>query len=146
MKQKLRFLMLTLLCAVFSTTWGQTTLTYTFTITPNDFPGNGYTANNGEHTSTAICTTDATKTISVTWASADVMKSSTQIQFKKSTGRIYNITKLNDLNDGNGLDVNPGTSGAFTIYYGGSEQPGATTTDRYYFKLINSSTSAARRP
>lgn len=48
MKQNLRFILLTLLCAVFSSAWGQSTATFT----PSDFSGQGTSGSGGEITAT----------------------------------------------------------------------------------------------
>ena len=98
--------------------------TYTFEITPSDFNTQSYAANNNEKTSTAVSTTDATKTMEVKWTSYQVMKQSGNMQWQKSKGLIYNSTELGTINS---VVVNS-TGGSFTTYYGDSEQPSSSTT------------------
>lgn len=123
MKQNLRFLMLALLCAVFSTTWGES-VTYKLTITPNDFTTSSYADNNKEKTSNAVCTTDATKTYEVKWTSSQVYQNSSLMQWQKSKGCIYNSTDLGTITN---VDVTS-SEGTFTTYYGTSTQPSSSTT------------------
>ena len=59
--------------------WG-VDYTYSFTINTSDFNTTSYAANNNEKTSTATCTTDGSKTMSVKWTSYQVMKSSGNMQ------------------------------------------------------------------
>lgn len=140
MKQNLRFLMLALLCAVFSTTWGQTTTTYTLTITPDDFNGLSYGDNNGTHTKDAVSSDG--KTYTVVWSSNDVMLNNEQLQFKKNTGNIYNITDLQSITSVNISGA--GSTTDFSTYYGSKQQP-LTVLDpgRNFFTVINAKSSAS---
>ena len=124
MKQKLRFLMLTLLCAVFSTAWGQTATTYKLTIDDSYFNSTSYAANNNEKTSLAVCTTDATKTYEVKWTSNQIMLQSGEMQWQKSNGYIYNSTDLGTITN---VTVTS-SAGSFTTYYGTTQKPSSSTT------------------
>ena len=121
MKKHLRYLLTLLLVMVASVGWADT---YTFEITPSDFNTQSYAANNNEKTSTAVSTTDATKTMEVKWTSYQVMKQSGNMQWQKSKGLIYNSTELGTINS---VVVNS-TGGSFTTCYGDSEQPSSSTT------------------
>ena len=121
MKKQLRYFLTLLLVMVASVGWADT---YTFEITPSDFNTQSYAANNNEKTSTAVSTTDATKTMEVKWTSYQVMKQSGNMQWQKSKGLIYNSTELGTINS---VVVNS-TGGSFTTYYGDSEQPSSSTT------------------
>lgn len=121
MKKQLRYFLTLLLVMVASVGWADT---YTFEITPSDFNTQSYDANNNEKTSTAVSTTDATKTMEVKWTSYQVMKQSGNMQWQKSKGLIYNSTELGTINS---VVVNS-TGGSFTTYYGDSEQPSSSTT------------------
>jgi len=123
MKQNLRYLMLALLCAVFSTMWGES-VTYKLTITPDDFTTISYADNNNKKTSNAVCTTDATKTYEVEWTSNQVYQNSSLMQWQKSKGYIYNNTDLGTITN---VDVTS-SAGTFTTYYGTSTQPSSSTT------------------
>ena len=97
--------------------------TYKLTITPEDFSGTSYAANNNEKTSYAVCTTDNTKTFEVKWTSYQVMKSSTIMQWEKGKGYIYNSTDLGTITN---VTVTS-TAGTFTTYYGSTEEPSSST-------------------
>ncbi len=131
---RLRGLMLTLiiLCSIGSgNAWG-VDYTYSFTINAGDFNTTSYAANNNEKTSTATCTTDGSKTMSVKWTSYQVMKNSSNMQWQKSKGYIYNSTDLGTINS---VTVTS-SAGSFTTYYGTSEQPssGSAGSGKGYFK------------
>ena len=130
-KTQLRALMLValVLCGL-GTTWGED-VTYTLTISASDFNTTSYAANNNEKTSNAVCTTDNTKTYEVKWTSYQVMKSSSNMQWQKSKGYIYNSTDLGTINS---VTVNS-SAGSFITYYGTSAQPSSgTTVGNGYFK------------
>ena len=111
--------------------WG-VDYTYSFTINAGDFNTTSYAANNNEKTSTATCTTDGSKTMSVKWTSYQVMKNSSNMQWQKSKGYIYNSTDLGTINS---VTVTS-SAGSFTTYYGTSEQPssGSAGSGKGYFK------------
>ena len=111
--------------------WG-VDYTYSFTINTSDFNTTSYAANNNEKTSTATCTTDGSKTMSVKWTSYQVMKSSGNMQWQKNNGYIYNSTNLGTITS---VTVNS-SAGSFTTYYGTSEQPtsGSDGTGKGFFK------------
>ena len=117
----LKSLLLTLVMLCGLNAWGET---YSFEITTNDFNSTSYAANNNDKTTTAVCTTDAKKTIDVTWYSNQVMLQSSEMQWKKKTGYIYNKTDLGTIKS----VVIKTTSGTFTTYYGTSQNPTSNTT------------------
>ncbi len=119
--QNLRWLV-TLLAMIVSV--GMWATEYKLTISTSDFIDGGYAVNNNEKTSTAVCTTDATKTIEVKWTSYQVMKNGENMQWKKNEGYLYNSTNLGTIKS---VTV---TSSAetFTTYYGTSEHPTSNTT------------------
>lgn len=99
-------------------------VTYKFTITEADFNATSYAANNNEKTSTAVCTSDNTKTMSVKWTSNQVYQNSGVMQWQKNTAYIYNSTNLGTISS----VVVTSTAGTFTTYYGVSEQPSSGTS------------------
>ena len=108
------------------------TATYKLTIDASDFNTTSYAANNNEKTSNAVCTTDNTKEFEVKWTSNQVMKNSSNMQWQKSKGYIYNSTNLGTI-----ASVTVTSSdGTFTTYYGTSAQPssGAAGSGKGYFK------------
>lgn len=114
--------------------WGQSTVTYKLTISPSDFNSTSYAANNNEKTSNAVCTTDNTKTFEVKWTSNQVMLQSSNMQWQKNAGKIYNSTNLGTITS---VTVTS-SAGTFTTYYGTSEQPsyGAQGTGKGFFKTF----------
>ena len=129
-----KLLSLTLLImggAFLNPAWAET-VTYKLTITASDFNTTSYAANNNEKTSDAVCTTDNTKKFSVKWTSYQVMKSSTNMQWQKSKGYIYNSTDLGTITS---VTVTS-SAGTFTTYYGTSAQPssGDPNTGKGFFK------------
>lgn len=108
------------------------TLTYSFTINGTKFNTTSYAANNNEKTSTAVCTSDSSKTMDVKWTSYQVMKSGDNMQWQKSKGYIYNSTDLGTIKS---VTVNS-SAGSFTNYYGTSEHPtSGTTVGNGYFTV-----------
>ena len=103
--------------------WGAD-YTYSFTISSSDFNTTSYSANNKEKTSTATCTTDPKKTMSVRWTSYQVMKSNSKMQWQKNNGYIYNKTDLGTIKS---ITVTS-SAGKFTTYYGTEEHPTSGTT------------------
>ena len=85
----------------------------TLTIDVSYFNTTSYAANNGEHT-----------TGDITWVSNQVMKSSSDMQWQKNTGYIYNKTDLGTIKS---VTVNS-SAGSFTTYYGTEEHPTSDTT------------------
>ncbi len=112
-----------LLCFFVANAWG-VDYTYSFTIDANDFNTTSYAANNNEKTSTATCTTDASKTKSIKWTSYQVMKSGSNMQWQKSKGYIYNSTDLGTITS---VTVTS-TAGSYTKYFGTSAHPTSGTT------------------
>lgn len=75
---------------------------YEFNITPSDFTGGGYAANDGEHTSIATATDASGATFQVTWESQNVYLNGAKAQWKaatdtKYTSSIHNITNLGNV-------------------------------------------------
>lgn len=67
-------------------------VTYTLTITADDFTTVSYADNNKEHTSTAVSASG--QTMSVVWKSNQVMKSASDMQWQKNNGTIESVTDL----------------------------------------------------
>ena len=106
--------------------------TYKLTISPSDFNTTSYAANNGDHTLTAVSTTDNTKTMSVVVVSNQVMLITEVMQWQKNTGYIYNKTNLGTIS---AVKVNS-TAGTFTTYYGTAEKPETDkTVGNGYFNI-----------
>lgn len=99
-------------------------LTYSFTIQTSDFNSTSYVANNGSHDFTATCTTDKTKTLTVSCTTNQIMLNSGVMQWQKSNAYIYNTTDLGTIKS---VTVNS-TAGTFTTNYGTSEHPTSGTT------------------
>jgi len=111
---------------------------YSFTIDQDDFNTTSYAANNSSHNSTAVCTTDATKTMTVAWTSNQIMQSSSTMQWQKSNGYLYNTTDLGTIAS---VTVNS-TAGSFTTYYGTVAHPtsGTTVGNGYFTVKVGSAT------
>ena len=103
---------------------------YSFDIIPSNFNSTSYAANNNEKTSTAKASDGST--LSVKWTSNQVMLQSSDMQWQKSAGYIYNSTDLGTINS---VTVTS-TAGTFTTYYGTSEKPSSSTTaGNGYFQI-----------
>ena len=100
-----------------------TDYTYKLEIVPSDFNTTSYAANNGAHSKDAVCTTDNSKTMSVSYTTNQIMLQSSIMQWQKSTGYIYNTTDLGTITS---VTVESSV-GTFTTYYGTSEQPSSGT-------------------
>ena len=133
MKRLLLLKSLFLLCALIvgSSAWAED-ITYTLTITKDNFTTASYAANNNEKTTDAVCTTDATKKFSVSWTSYQVYQNSSAMQWQTNKGYIYNSTNLGTITN---VAVTK-TDGTFTTYYGTSAQPstGTAGSGKGYFK------------
>ena len=115
---------------------GSVSKSYTFNITSSDFNTTSYAANNNEKTSTATASDEST--VDVKWTSYQVMKNSSNMQFKKSEGYIYNSTDLGTIT----AVTITSSAGTFTTYYGDSEQPSSSTTvGGGFFKIVVGSTT-----
>ena len=115
---------------------------YSFDITPSNFNGTSYAANNNEKTSTAEASDNST--LEVKWTSNQVMLQNNAIQWQKSKGYIYNSTDLGTINS---VTVTS-TAGTYTTYYGQSEQPSSGTAGdgKGYFKTsVGSATGTASK-
>ena len=115
---------------------------YSFDITPSNFNGTSYDANNNEKTSTAKASDNST--FEVKWTSKQVMLQNSAIQWQKSKGYIYNSTDLGTINS---VTVTS-TAGTYTTYYGTSEQPSSGTAGdgKGYFKTsVGSATGTASK-
>lgn len=127
MKHKLLKLKALLVVLMMAVGFGQAfaeDVTYSFTITASDFNTTSYAANNGSHSSTATCTSNPSKTMEVDWTSYQVMKNSSNMQWQKNKGYIYNTTDLGTI-----VSVEVTSSeGSFTKYYGTTEHPTSGTT------------------
>ena len=108
---------------------------YSFTITVADFNSDSYTANNGEHTSTATGANGAS--MEVTWKSNQVMNFDGVMQWQKNKGTIESVTNLGEISSividstaGSFTETHEG--GAFKISVGGAT--GKTTKVTVTFK------------
>ena len=119
-------------CLWGSAAWA-TSVTYSFSITPTDFNGDSYDANNKVvHTTTAVCTTNRLKTMEVTWYSNQVMLKSGAMQWQAKKGYIYNKTDLGTIQS---VTVTS-SEGTFTTYYGTKQNPtSGTTVGGGFFKV-----------
>lgn len=109
---------------------------YKFTIVPSNFTSGSYASNNGKHSSTATCVSDASKTMTVEWTSNYVMLGNKLIQVKKSEGYIYNNTDLGTI-----VSVTINGTDALKTYYGTSAHPTSVTeVGNGYFTVRNAST------
>lgn len=110
---------------------------YTLTINASDFNTTSYAANNNEKTSIAIAA-DNISTMEVKWTSNQVMKNSTNMQWQKNNGYIYNSTDLGTIKS---VTVTS-TAGTFTTYYGTDTKPSSSTTvGGGYFQIKVGSTT-----
>lgn len=108
------------------------TKTYKLTIDNSYFNTTSYAANNNEKTSYAVNVSNNSDTYEVKWTSNQVMKNSSNMQWQKSKGYIYNITDLGTITN---VTVTS-SAGTFTTYYGTSEQPNSgTTVGNGYFQI-----------
>ena len=135
MKHKLlkTMLLLSALVVGLGNAWA-TDYTYKLEIVPSDFNTTSYAANNGAHSKDAVCTTDNSKTMSVSYTTNQIMQQSSAMQWQKSNGYIYNTTDLGTITS---VTVTS-TAGTFTTYYGTSEQPSSGTagSGKGFFKTI----------
>lgn len=113
--------------------------TYKLTITASDFVTGGYTPNNKEKTSTAVCTTDASKTFEVKWKSYNICLDGSRMQWKSGSGYLYNITDLGTIKS---VTVTAWSDqGEYTTYYGIAEAPSVSTeVGGGFFKTVVGST------
>lgn len=111
---------------------------YSFTIQTSDFNTTSYAANNGSHDFTATCKTDASKTMTVACTSNQVYQNSSNMQWQKSNGYIYNTTDLGTIKS---VTVNS-SAGTFTTYYGTTEHPtsGTTVGDGFFTVVVGGAT------
>ena len=114
---------------------------YEFNITPSDFTGGGYAANDGEHTSIATATDASGATFQVTWESQNVYLNRAKAQWKaatdtKYTSSIHNITNLGNVT---AVEVTATALDArFDIFSGSTVKPGTSIdfTSGYPFFVI----------
>lgn len=114
---------------------------YEFNITPSDFTGGGYAANDGEHTSIATATDASGATFQVTWESQNVYLNGAKAQWKaatdtKYTSSIHNITNLGNVT---AVEVTATALDArFDIFSGSTVKPGTSIdfTSGYPFFVI----------
>lgn len=121
---------------------GATAVTYKLTLLPTDFTTSSYADNNGDHSKNAVCTTDNTKTMSVTYYTNSVYQNSSSMQFKSDTGILYNKTDLGTI-----VSVNITSSSSFTTYYGTTMNPssGTDVTGGFFKIKAGSSTPKATK-
>ena len=109
--------------------------TYTFEITTSDFNSSSYTANNGEHTSTA--TADDGSTMEVKWTSNQVMYQNSVMQWQKNSGYIYNTTNLGTIDS---VSLENNTGGTFTTNIGNAPQPTSAGEGGFFKVSVGSAT------
>lgn len=103
------------------------TVRFTYTITTSDFSATGYGKPINDITATEV---NGTRTVTVKHADSNAGHQSGNIQFKKSTGILYNTTDL-----GNVISVvlnGASHANSYTVYKGSSEQP-TTAGEGGYF-------------
>lgn len=110
-------------------------LTYTYTITTSDFSATGYGRPIKEISAKS---SDESKVLTVTHKDSDAGLVGSSIQFKKSSGLLYNTTNLGSvksvvLNDA-------AASASYVIYIGASENPTSVGSGGY-FAIKNTSGS-----
>ena len=108
--------------------------TYTLTITKENFNSTSYSANNGEHTTTAKAADGST--MQVTWVSNQVMNQNSTMQWQKNTGYIYNSTDLGTVTN---VTIDS-TGGTFTTYKGSSAQPTSNGAGGYFQIKVGNAT------
>ena len=108
--------------------------TYTLTITKENFNSTSYSANNGEHTTTAKAADGST--MQVTWVSNQVMNQNSTMQWQKDKGYIYNSTDLGTVTD---VTIDS-TGGTFTTYKGSSAQPTSNGAGGYFQIKVGNAT------
>ena len=105
---------------------GAAKLSYTFTMTQEVMiqkSGSYALENNNPKSSTATCTDH--DPIEIAWASNQVQKNGTDMQFQTTNGYLYNTTEI----PGTLVSVVvTATAQSFTVYYGNSEHPTSGTT------------------
>lgn len=110
---------------------------FSYTFRASDFGTSGYSSVNNVEI-TATCTSDNQKTVKVAYSTVNIMNSSSMIQGKASSGKIFNTTpwgkgikSVDITNGGAGSNFNKGigstekptsvgTGGYFQVYAGGS--------------------------
>ena len=107
---------------------------YTLTIDVTSFNTTSYVANNNEKTSEA--TSSNGKTYDVKWTSYQIMKQSSDMQWQKSKGYMYNSTNLGTIND---ITITS-SAGTFTKYINSYEQPTSNGTGGYFNIKVGSAT------
>ena len=125
--------------AVFANSAGSAK-TYQFDITANDFNTTSYAANNNEKTTKAVNTSDATDKMDVKWTSNQVMKNSSNMQFQKNNGYIYNSTDLGTINS---VTVTS-SAGGYNQWYGTTSHPTSGTSlgsDKGFFTVKENNTA-----
>ena len=117
-------------------------VTYTFTITTNDFNGTSYAANDGNHTVTA--TSSSGETMTVGYTTSDIMRNNTSgvltIQWKSGSGTMYNTTDLGVITS---INVAETTANVLTTIVGSTQQPD-TEGSGGYFCIKNNGSSAGK--
>ncbi len=106
---------------------------YRLVITQDDFNGTSYAANNGTHSSVAVCVDDESVTLNVSWKSNQVMLNGSAMQWQKGNGSIYNVTDLGTIKS---VKINS-TDGSFITFFGDSEHPSSDTNLHGGFFTIN---------
>ena len=109
---------------------------YKVTISPSDFPGGSYAANNGVHKSTAVAADEST--IIVEWTSNQIMTQQKLIQGQKNNAYIYNAASWGTVKS---VTINDNVN--FTSVIGASAQPTEAATGGFFKIKAGSATSKA---
>ncbi len=101
-------------------------LTYTYTITASVFSGSGYGKDINEINAKS---SDETKEKTVTHKGSNVGNVSNKIQFKKSTGVLYNTTDLGSVKS---VVLEGASTSSYVVYIGSSENPTSIGSGGYF--------------
>ncbi len=122
---------------------GAATLTYTFTMTQADLLQTGISyANENGHAKSSTAECSGHEDIEIAWATNQVMKNGTDMQFQTTNGYLYNTTEI----PGTITNVQvTATAQSFTVYYGNTEHPTSDTIigGKYFTVQGNGSTPKA---
>lgn len=114
-------------------------LTFTLTMVGSDFK-TAYD-DNKDITKAAVCTTDATVKVNVTWMNNKMCQNNSThvIQGKSNSGYMYNATPWGK--EVKSITINE--NAYFTSYIGDDEKPSSAGTGAYFYIVAGSSTSTA---
>ena len=103
-------------------------LVYTFTMTQADLLQTGVSyANENAHAKSSTATCAGHDNIEIAWATNQVMKSTTDMQFQTTNGYLYNTTEIPGTITNVAVTA---TAQSFNVFYGDAEHPTSGTTPR----------------